>query len=141
MPPMGHERGGARFPAGRDGRGRHRGGPALGRLLSTLDTASEPLSVGDIAETIGVDQPRASRLVAQGVDLGLVRREADIADARRIRIALTEKGAAMVQRIRGMQGAAVREALADFSDTERRQLARLLERLADAWPASGRGPR
>lgn len=138
---MGHERGGTRFPAGRDGHGRHRGGPALRRLLSTLDTASAPLSVGDIAEAIGVDQPRASRLVAQGVELGLVRREADIADARRIRIALTEKGAAMVQRIRGMQGAAVREALVDFSDAERQQLARLLERLADAWPASGRDPR
>src|SRR5262245_3291 len=46
------------------------GGPARLRLLDALAAASGPLTVGEIAEAIGVDQPRASRLVQQSVELG-----------------------------------------------------------------------
>ena len=114
------------------------GGPALGRLVAVLVRAGGPLSVSELAERVGVDQPRASRLVAQGVEHGLLRREADPSDARRTRIALTEQGDAMAQRMRGMRGESVRQALAEFSDEDRAQLASLLARLADAWP-HGRG--
>src|SRR5688572_17215746 len=38
------------------------GGPARMRLLEALAAASHPLSVGEIADAVGVDQPRASRL-------------------------------------------------------------------------------
>lgn len=121
-------------------RGRRGGGPALVRLLSMLASAEDPLGVGEIAERIGVDQPRASRLVAQAVELGLVRREADASDARKIRIVLTDEGAAMAGRVRGERAGAMREALAGFSPAEQEQLANLLGRLAEAWPAHGRGP-
>lgn len=111
------------------------------RLLATLASTGDPLGVSEIAERVDVDQPRASRLVAQGVDLGLLRREADADDARKIRIVLTDDGRAMVRRVRGERGAAIREALAGFSDAEREQLASLLGRLAAAWPDTGRGGR
>ena len=110
------------------------GGPALRRLLWVLASSDAPLSVSDIAERIGVDQPRASRLVAQAVEFGFVRREADPEDARRIRIVPTGEGAEMAERLRGQRGDAVREALAGFSEADRAQLAELLGRLADAWP-------
>ena len=104
-------------------------------LLWVLAASDVPLSVSDIAERIGVDQPRASRLVAQAVEFGFVRREADPEDARRIRIVPTGEGTEMANRLRGQRGEAVREALAGFSETEQQQLATLLERLADAWPS------
>ena len=66
------------------------GGPARMRMLEALAAASAPLSVSDLGAAIGVDQPRASRLVQQGVAHGFVRREADPDDARRTRIALTD---------------------------------------------------
>jgi DNA-binding MarR family transcriptional regulator len=128
--PFGHH-------GGVPGRGRA-GGPALLRLLATLAASGDPLGVSEIAARVGVDQPRASRLVAQGVELGLLRREADAADARKIRIVLTDDGVAMVRRVRGERCAAVREALAGFDDAEREQLASLLGRLAAAWPDGGR---
>ncbi|WP_245570348.1 MarR family winged helix-turn-helix transcriptional regulator [Microbacterium luticocti] len=109
-------------------------GPARLRLLEALAAASTPLSVGEIAERIGVDQPRASRLVQQSVKLGLVRREADPDDARRTRVVLTDEGARLLRGFRGYRRAAVDEALAGFSDAERAELARLLTKLADAWP-------
>ena len=110
------------------------GGPARMRLLETLAQATAPLSVGEIAEAIGVDQPRASRLVQQGVDLGVVRREADPDDARRTRVALTDAGSALVRGFRGDRREAIDRALSTFTDAERADLARLLTKLAEGWP-------
>ncbi|QLD13256.1 MarR family transcriptional regulator [Microbacterium oleivorans] len=104
------------------------------RMLEALAAAPDPLSVSAIGEAIGVDQPRASRLVQQAVELDLVRREADPDDARRTRIALTDAGRRLAQGVRGERRAALGGALADFSDVERAELARLLGKLADAWP-------
>ena len=74
------------------GGGPRLGGPARLRLLEALDAASAPLSVSEIGDAVGVDQPRASRLVQQAAQMGLVRREADPDDARRTRVALTDNG-------------------------------------------------
>jgi len=111
------------------------GAPARMRLLDAVAAASHPLSVSEAAEAIGVDQPRASRLIQQAVELGLARREPDPADARRARVALTDAGEALVRSVRGSQRDAVRAALEGFTPQERSELARLLAKLADAWPA------
>lgn len=109
-------------------------GPARFRLLEALSAAAEPLTVSEIAEAIGVDQPRASRLVQQSVQMGFVRREADPDDARRTRIVLTDQGETIVRGFRGDRREAIADALAGFTDAERTELARLLTKLADAWP-------
>lgn len=110
------------------------GGPALVRLLETVAGSSVPLSVSEIGEAIGVDQPRASRLVQQGVDHGLLRREADPEDARRTRIALTEQGTALARGVRGQRREAVTQALAALTPAEQAELARLLTKFAEGWP-------
>ena len=124
--------GGKRHPGGpfaAHGRGR-----ALIRLLISLVQAGTALGVSALGDAIGVDQPRASRLVSQGVELGFLRREADPDDARRTLIALTDKGRAITNRFRGAQRENVDQALSAFTEEERAQLASLLTRLADAWP-------
>lgn len=121
--------------AGGHGRpGERRGGVALMRMLQALVSAPAPLSVSDVADAIGVDQPRASRLVQQAADRGLVAREADPADARRTRIAVTDGGRALVDRFRAQRREAASRALSSFTPAERDDLARLLVKLADAWP-------
>jgi len=112
---------------------RHGGAPAVLRMLDALAQASEPLSVSGLADAIGVDQPRASRLVQQGVDRGWVRREADPEDARRTRIALTDEGTRMFRGMRGERREALGRALAAFTEEESVELARLLTKLADNW--------
>lgn len=104
------------------------------RLLEALSDAPSPLSVSEIAEKVGVDQPRASRLVQACVDDGLVRREASPDDARRTNVVLADPGRALVARARGARVGAIDQALATFSAEEREQLATLLAKLADAWP-------
>lgn len=116
----------------------HSGGRMAGlarlRMLEALAAASHPLSVSEIGAAIGVDQPRASRLIQQAVDFELARREADPADARRTRVALTEAGARFARDARDERRAAVGTALAGFSPAERADLARLLTRFTEAWP-------
>src|SRR5699024_7043124 len=87
-----------------------------------------------LGEAISGDQPRASRLVTQCVELVLLRREADPNDARRTLTALTDKGRAIINRFRGAQRDSVDQALSGFTEEEKAQLASLLKRLADAWP-------
>ncbi|WOF22817.1 MarR family winged helix-turn-helix transcriptional regulator [Microbacterium betulae] len=108
------------------------------RLLEVLASASSPLSVGELAERLGVDQPRASRLVQAVVETGHARREADPDDARRTLIALTDEGRALSARTHGARAEAVEQALAGFTPDEAEQLAVLLGRLADAWPLAPR---
>ncbi len=139
--PMHHGHAGQPWGGGHHGRGPgpwggppRIGGPARMRLLEALAAASHPLSVGEIADAVGVDQPRASRLVQQAFQLDLVRREADPEDARRTRVALTDAGAALVRGFRGERREAIDTALSGFTDAERADLARLLTKLADAWP-------
>ena len=110
------------------------GAPARIRLLDALVHAEHPLSVSELADAIGVDQPRASRLVQQAVELGLAAREADPDDARRTRIALTPEGRRRAGDVRGERRERLAAALADFSDDERAELVRLLGKLAAAWP-------
>lgn len=144
----GHGRGrGARHPGGPGGPGSHwggpgtwagagrMGGPARMRLLDALAVASGPMSVSEVGEAVGVDQPRASRLIQQAVDLGLVRREADPDDARRTRVALTDEGTRIVRGFRGQRREHLSQALADFTADERADLARLLTKLAASWPS------
>ncbi|WP_345752185.1 MarR family winged helix-turn-helix transcriptional regulator [Microbacterium rhizophilus] len=121
------------------GHGGPHGGPlgrgmARLRLLEVLARSAGPQPVGALAEALGVDQPRASRLVQAAVEMGLARREADPSDARRTLVALTEQGRAIVDRSRGARADAVADALDGFTAAERAQLADLLTRLADAWP-------
>ena len=115
------------------GPGGRLGGPAWMRMLEALAAASEPLSVSALGEAVGVDQPRASRLVQQGVQRGFVLREADPDDARRTRIALTDSGRKVARGMRGERREMLARALETFSDDESRELARLLSKLADNW--------
>lgn len=115
--------------------GRGTGAPAIVRMLEALAAADAPLSVSAIGEAIGVDQPRASRLVKQGVSRDLVRREADPEDARRTRIALTEAGRRFASGLRGRRRESLARALEGFTEDEQHELARLLGKLADNWPA------
>jgi DNA-binding MarR family transcriptional regulator len=108
------------------------------RLLEMLAAAGRPMSVGQIAELLGVDQPRATRLVQAVVETGHARREADPDDARRTLVVLTEEGRAFAARARGARSELVEQALAGFTPEERVQLAELLSRLAEAWPRHDR---
>jgi DNA-binding MarR family transcriptional regulator len=88
-----------------------------------------------LAERAGVAPPTATRMIDGLEDRGYVERERCAADRRSVDIRLTESGGAAVARKRTMLAERRAEVFADFSEAERRDAARLLERLAGAVEA------
>jgi DNA-binding MarR family transcriptional regulator len=99
-------------------------------LVDALSEGGEP-NVGTVAERLGVDPSRASRLVAAAVDAGHVRRVASQEDGRRIDLELTASGKALHERVRQLRQAWLAEAMADWTDAERAAFARLLDRFVN----------
>jgi DNA-binding MarR family transcriptional regulator len=68
-----------------------------------------PLPIGELARAMDVTQQRASKATAELEALGYVRREGDPGDARVRRIALTERGEAVIAAARRARAAVVGE--------------------------------
>ena len=108
------------------------GGAARFRLLAALRDRNG-LSVSEIADLIGVDQPRASRLVNESAERGLVTRRADERDARRSVVELTEQGRSILSRTNESRRTAVADAVAGFTEEETVAFAALLTRFVEGW--------
>lgn len=127
----------ARPGPGRRGRDGSLGRFARFRMLEALAAAEaddRPLSVSSLAQAIGVDQPRASRLVQEGVERGLVRRVPDPSDARRALIQLTAAGRSQLGEVQSHRRSAVEAALAGFTPEEAQTFATLFDRFVRSWP-------
>lgn len=105
------------------------------RMLHAIVRAEAPRSITDLGHAIGVDQPRASRLVQSLADAGLVRRIPDPTDGRRVVIEATKAGRAHIAAHAEARAAEVATAAEALTPAERAELARLLAKLAEAWPA------
>lgn len=108
------------------------------RMLHAIVHAEGPRSITDLGHAIGVDQPRASRLVQALADAGLVRRIPDPSDGRRVVIEATKAGRSRFEAHAEARAAEVAAAAESLTPAERATLARLLAKLADAWQE---GPR
>ncbi|MEP6481140.1 MAG: MarR family winged helix-turn-helix transcriptional regulator, partial [Rhodoglobus sp.] len=112
------------------------GGAARFRLLDLLmhaDPASR-MGISEIADAIGVDQPRASRLVNEAVERGLVTRRADERDARRSVVELSAAGRTFLESAHATRRSAVTEGLDGFSVDEIATFASLLSRFVANLP-------
>lgn len=96
--------------------------------------ASDGMGISALAEAIGVDQPRASRLVAEATKRGEVARAVDPNDGRRSVVQLTAAGRSVLSEARRGRRDAVTTALAGFSEEEAARFAALLTRFVTAWP-------
>jgi DNA-binding MarR family transcriptional regulator len=111
------------------------GGAARFRMLDALLSAGDArMGISEIAEAISVDQPRASRLVNESAERGLVTRRADDRDARRSVVELTAAGRALLESARATRRTAVTDAIAGFTPDETATFAALLTRFVSAWP-------
>lgn len=86
-----------------------------------------PASLAELAAAEQVKAPTMSRIVEGLVKEGLVTREADPANRRKVRLAATEEGKQRLQAGRDMRVQALRERLRRLADSEQRALARGVE--------------
>lgn len=102
---------------------------ALLPLLVRIDRRG-PIGVVELADLVGRDYTTVSRQVARLDELGLVVRRAGARDKRVREAEVTELGREMADAIDRMREEIVGELMAEWSSTERRDLARLLKRMA-----------
>jgi DNA-binding MarR family transcriptional regulator len=101
-------------------------------LVEPLVDAEAPMSVGELATRAGVAAPTATRMLDSLVRDGLCERTRDEGDRRCVKVSLTADGRrAAAERTRQTTERAVRM-YASLTKTERRDAARLLQRLAAA---------
>ncbi|GAA2819264.1 MarR family winged helix-turn-helix transcriptional regulator [Streptomyces showdoensis] len=132
-------------------------GPALSRLrrrvgggrgdltrnivLNVIGEAAGRVTVGGVAEEMGVAQPVASRAIAACISDGLVRRIASQRDGRSTLLELTDEGESARRSYAQAQRHAFEEITAHWQSEDRLQFARFLHRYgqdARAWSARDR---
>lgn len=90
-------------------------------------------TVGAIADAMRIDPSRGSRLVAELVSQGILKRDASQEDGRRSLIAPTEAGEALLTEIRAVKHAIVTQATHGWSSEERLAFSLLFERFLDGF--------
>lgn len=93
---------------------------------------NEETMVGTVADRLGIDPSRASRLVSEMVEAGYVQRAASQCDSRRTVISLTTQGAATVDAVRTHKFLILGEFMSDWSEEEVATFLPLLARFS-AW--------
>ncbi|OLT36525.1 hypothetical protein BJF79_31020 [Actinomadura sp. CNU-125] len=97
------------------------------------DRPGQEVSVGLVAARLGVDASRGSRIVAEAVKSGYVRRVASQEDGRRIHLELTGAGRTVVEATRRTRRDNFAQAMRNWTDAERAEFARLLTRFVDGY--------
>ncbi|HMJ94040.1 MAG TPA: MarR family transcriptional regulator [Allosphingosinicella sp.] len=107
------------------------------RWLGLLDLLSShgPLTVGELAASLGISHPSVSQSRDSLAKARLIAWEADEEDKRRRRLRLTKEGEALVRRLRPLWEALDHAAVA--LDEEAGQVAAALDRLEDKLKARG----
>lgn len=107
------------------------------RWLGLLDLLSShgPLTVGELAASLGISHPSVSQSRDSLAKAGLIAWEADEEDGRRRRLRLTTEGEALVRRLRPLWDALDRAAVA--LDEEAGHIAAALDRLEERLKGRG----
>ncbi len=90
-------------------------------------------SLNEVAEHIGLEAPTASKLVENLVQRGLVSRQEDPEDRRRVRLQISPKGKKSIDIAFEHTREFLAERLAHLSDKERQELIQVTEILKDAF--------
>jgi DNA-binding MarR family transcriptional regulator len=101
--------------------------------------AGRQTTVTDLGRTLGIDQPRASKLAGQAIAAGLLRREADQQDGRRSPLQLTAGGRAYLDQVHHYRRTQFAHAISGWTDQERQTFAYLLTRFVTALDQPGTG--
>ena len=99
------------------------------QLLSDLAEGSER-SVGELAEAAAVTTPTATRMLDGLVRAGVAERRQSTTDRRVVTVTLTAKGQRLMKRKQAVVDAKRRALFESLTPSERRQVERLLGRLA-----------
>lgn len=91
------------------------------------------VTVGTIAEIMRIDPSRASRIVADMVTRGALKREASQADARRIIVVMTDFGKKLVLEVQAVKRGVIESVLAEWPEEDVGAFAHLFDRFVTSF--------
>ena len=97
-------------------------------VLDIVHRASQPATVGAIAEAMRLDPSRGSRVVAEMVARGLLKREVSQEDARRSVVIITPLGHSILEEMRSAKVNIIRDVVSDWPEQDVADFARLFDR-------------
>jgi DNA-binding MarR family transcriptional regulator len=100
-------------------------------VLATLHEQGG-MTVGALAEALSISAPSASAVVDRLVERDMVRRERSEDDRRTVRLSLSDCGRRLTEELHGLGADNFRRILAELSDGDLHDLARITLRLRDA---------
>lgn len=89
--------------------------------------AGGEVTVGAVAEILRIDPSRASRIVAEMVTRGVLRRKASQADARRIVVVMSALGQRLLAEVQAQKRALIGDIVADWSEDDMQTFSRLFD--------------
>lgn len=108
-------------------------------VLAVIDTVeqssgdgAEVVSVGTVARQMAIDPSRASRLVAEAIEAGYVRRVACQSDGRRTGLELTPAAGPVTEQAHRIRREYYQNLMSGWTPAEQRTFSRLLARFTDA---------
>ncbi|RWX77300.1 MarR family transcriptional regulator [Neorhizobium lilium] len=102
-------------------------------VIRRIHRKGEEATVGAIADAMRLDPSRGSRLVADLVGRGLLKRDVSQEDGRRSIIKLTEQGEGIAGETRAVKQAVVQHIVSDWTEEQRIQFAELFSRFIDSF--------
>src|ERR1700693_6188653 len=106
-------------------------------LDETNEVPGNEPSVGTVAERLGVDPSRASRMVADAIRGGYVRRIASQVDGRRMCLELTVAGRKLLKTASRFRRHLFSKAMASWPDSDCAEFARLLTKFTEPLQSMG----
>lgn len=101
------------------------------RVLGAVDRAAPPVTVGCVAEALGVEASTASRMVGRAVDAGYLQRRPGRTDARVRELRVAPAGAVLLDRAARIRRQLIAQCLTGWSAAELADALSTLSRLAE----------
>lgn len=105
-------------------------------VMKRIDKSGGEVTIGAIAEMMRIDPSRSSRVVADLVARGVVRRDVSQSDGRRSVIVRTELGDRLVGEIRAVKQALLTQVLEDWPQEDLEAFSVLFERFVAGFEAA-----
>ena len=92
-----------------------------------------PLHMTEIGEDIAISKPQMTQSIDRLISLGMVKRQPDAKDRRKINIKLTATGKETLERLRQMMKSRMKAKMSFLTDDELDRLAGSLRNMADIF--------
>jgi len=98
---------------------------------------SGPLHMTEIGEEIAISRPQMTHSTDKLIDLGMIERQPDAKDRRKIKVSLTAKGEETIKKLHQFMKSRMQESLSSLSDNDLDRLSASLRTMVDIFMKIG----